>query len=139
MTENRFYNYDDAMDGIRKHLALVPDGTAYDLSLLITDGSKGAETLDAKLYADTATWLKNNENIRRVTSRVAAVQEKYDVHIYEREHLGRLTPTVVIDHLNTSTASAVLYVLRDTLMRLSGAYGNGMGSVHLFIVEASRL
>lgn len=139
MTDNRFYNYEDAMNGIREYLTLRTDGSARNLSLLITDGSKEVTSFDAKLHTWASEWLKNNEHVRKLSSRLALLQEKFDLHIYEHEWLGRMNVTVVIDHLTTGEAPAVLYVLRDTLMRLSEGYGNGMGSVHLFIVEASRI
>jgi len=136
LTENRFYNYDDALAGVVDHLAKTPAGSIRNLSLLITDGSKSVAGYNPKLHSLAASFLDNMGN-RNVERRIMAAQESFDFHIYTEQRLGKLNATVVIDSFIAGTAAGVLQVLSDTLRRMAEALNLTVGSVYLFAVEAS--
>lgn len=137
LTENRFYNYDDALAGIVDHLAKTPSGQIRNLSLLITDGSRTVASYDPNLHQEAKTFLSDIDHVCTPRRRLTLVQEYYNVHVYTETRLDKFNATVVIDSLLTGTATGMLHVIHDTLRRLAEAQSLTVGTVYLFAIEAS--
>ena len=137
LTENRFYNYDDALAGIVDHLAKTPSGQIRNLSLLITDGAKPVASYDPEKQEFASAYLESISNLNNPDNRLIFTQEEFNFHAYESERLGLMHFTIVIDCLLTGTAAGMLHIIQDTISRLSNAKGLTVGTVYLFAVEAS--
>ncbi len=137
LTENRFYNYDDALAGIVDHLAKTPTGQIRNLSLLITDGSRPVASYDPEKQKYVKESLNNLSHITVASKRLTMLQDAFNFHVYGSERLGMLHFTVVIDSLVAGTAAGMLHVIHDTLRRICESKGCDFGTVYLFAVEAS--
>lgn len=138
LTENRFYNYDDALAGIVDHLAKTPTGRIRNLSLLITDGSRPVASYDPKRQNFASSFMENISALKNPSRRRDAAQDAFDFHVYSEVRLGKLNATVVIDSLVTGTAAGMLHVIQDILFGLGEAQNVNVGTVYLFAVEASN-
>lgn len=138
LTENRFYNYDDALAGIVDHLAKTPSGQIRNLSLLITDGSKPVASYDPKTQGYASSFMERMSAVKNADNRLMMAQDAFNFHVYTETRLDKFNATVVIDSLLTGTATGMLHVIQDTLARLAEAQSLTVGTVYLFAVEASN-
>ena len=139
MITDRFYNYDDALDGLRTQLTLAPEGKDRNLAFLVTDGGKPVEAYEPKLYAEAKTWLEDHAHIKNVSNRSTFLQEYFNVHFYysESPSTSKVNLTVVMDSLTLGTAAGTLHIIQDHFVRLASAKGLTPGTAFIFAVEAS--
>lgn len=138
LTENRFYNYDDALAGIVDHLAKTPSGQIRNLSLLITDGSRTVASYDPKTQGYASSFMERMSSVKNADKSLMLAQDAFNFHVYEAPRQGALHFTVVIDSLLVQTATGLLHVIHDTLRRLAEAQSLTVGTVYLFAIEASN-
>ena len=139
MITDRFYNYDDAIEGLLKHLTLTPKGEDRNLAFLVTEGSKPVGSYNPKLHTEAKTWLEDNAHLKNVSNRSTFLQAHFNVHFYPSESpsTSKLNLTVVMDSLTLGTAAGILHVIQDHFVRLASAKGFTPGKVFIFAVEAS--
>lgn len=139
MITDRFYNYDDALDGLLKHLALTPEGKDRNIAFLVTEGGKPVEAYNPKLHTEAKTWLEDHAHMKNVSNRSTFLQEYFNVHFYysESPSTSKLNLTVVMDSLTLGTAAGTLHVIQDHFVRSASARGLTLGTVFIFAVEAS--
>lgn len=137
MTENRFYNYDDALKGMVEHLTLVPTGEVRNLPMLVIYGGKPVESYRPNKFSDVYKFMEKYATVTEAERRLELVQGRFDMHFYPVERAGDLHATVVIDSITRAGAASRFHLIQDTFVRLASARGLGAGKVFIFAVEVS--
>lgn len=134
ITENRFYNIDDALSGLSKHLLLSsrPKNWKRGIALTVISSTRPSSCEDRRVgyWRDkTSGYLLENQ--------IAAYEGFFKMKLSFDDEGGYLTTTCVLDEYEFALTPVALTLMQDLLMRKAREIDIPVGLTYLYFKRAA--